>query len=460
MVNSAPLSDFLSSIALRGRAIIGLRPISRQETSSEGIVELCRNLLTSRGDASGIALSNEALSAYEYLDNSGKLAFFNALYEDFTADPERTRQAASAYLADPSQTNLSSLSAAAEPSRRRLIIRLNQAPNATLRLIRMRTDLLRLAQEHRHLREVDRDFSKLFTSWFNGGFLQLRRLDWSTPASILENIIRYEAVHGMSGWDDLRERLDPPDRRIYGFFHPRLNDEPLIFIEVALMEETPSSIQAVLGPDRKRIDPAKAKTAVFYSISNCQDGLRGIPLGSFLIKRVVEDLQRSLPQLKRFITLSPAPGFAAWLDRMLLNGRAGEAGGPSQSLYENLASIRDNRWIDDPARMEQLKDTITSAAAFYFTSAKNANAQPLDPVARFHLGNGAQLERINWPADLSAHGLKQAYGVMVNYQYHLGDIERNNERFSEQGEVCTSTEVAKLARQFKQKANPLHLDAA
>lgn len=449
MPTPTSISDFLSAIAVRGRSIVGIKSINQINTTHDSVVELCHQLLSSKGEASGIALSNEILKGYRCLEETEKTAFFQALCDQFSADGELVEMAANNYLNHPSDKTLMALSDASEPVRRELIIRLNQAPNATQLLVDMRGDLLNRLPDKKEFRQVDRDFSKLFTSWFNGGFLQLRNLDWTSPASVLENIIRYEAVHGMSGWDDLRERIDPPDRLIYGFFHPRLNDEPLIFIEVALMREMPSQITTILEHDRDPIEPAQAKTAVFYSISNCQKGLRGIPLGSFLIKRVVEDLQQSFPQLREFVTLSPVPGLANWLDNTMLADDDLEEKVAPESIRELLLALKSRQWIDDADRPAKLKNTALAAAAHYLTGERDEHARPIDPVARFHLGNGARLERINWPADLSEQGLANSHGVMVNYQYRPEEIEKNHEKFIESGAIITSPEVSRLARNFR-----------
>jgi malonyl-CoA decarboxylase len=440
------IAGFWSSVAHRGRSIIGISTADRHKMTGDGLILLCHKLLSSKGEASGIALSFEILNCYQLLDDQERLVFFQCLSSEFSASSTLVSDAAQNYLDFPTAQSLSRLSAIAEPPRQKLILRLNQAPDATLSLIKMRQDLLGLLPDHSELIEVDSDFKKLFTSWFNGGFLLLKRLDWSSSASILEKIIEYEAVHSMSGWDDLRARLDPADRHIYGFFHPRLEEEPLIFVEVALTKEKPSHIKSILDQERVIVDPADARTAVFYSISNCQQGLRGIPLGSFLIKQVVEDLRSSFPDLKDYVTLSPVPGFARWIDD-LLNGAGNEHSLSEEMkvIFEDLKakdlSVED---LSDP----QLQNALHSAIAWYLVVQKNAHGQPQDPVARFHLGNGAQLERINWPADLSASGLKSSLGAMVNYAYRLEDIEKNHEAFVENGEISSSTPVTKLSRLF------------
>lgn len=442
--NSFAISGFLSAVAHRGRSIIGISDADRQKVTSDKVIELCHKLLSSKGEASGIALSFEILNCYQYLSKDEKLSFFQSLNSEFSPPGAMAIEVAQNYLNDPSVANLSKLSEASEPLRRRLILRLNQAPNATLMLIKMREDLLGFLKREPDLVEVDKDFKKLFTSWFNGGFLNLKRLDWSSSASILEKIIRYEAVHSIAGWDDLRKRLDPPDRHIYGFFHPRLDEEPLIFVEVALTTDKPSQIEFILDSSREEIDPSLAKTAVFYSISNCQQGLRGVPLGSFLIKQVVEDLRGTFAGLKDYVTLSPVPSYSSWISELLADGTIEL----SKAQREALSSLADGQWVDDSKLTADMEPVVHSSIASYLVQQKNGHGLPKDPVARFHLGNGAQLERINWPADCSEAGLKASYGAMVNYSYKLEDIEKNHERFVENGEIATSSNVDRLGRTF------------
>ena len=282
----------------------------------------------------------------------------------------------------------------------------------------------------------------LFTSWFNRGFLVLARISWSSPASILEKIIAYEAVHEIRGWDDLRRRLDPHDRRCFAFFHPALIDEPLIFVEVALVDEVPTSIHALLEADGGADHaPAAPSVAVFYSISNCQEGLRGISFGNFLIKQVVEDLAREIPSLKTFVTLSPVPGFRAWLDKAL---QKGELSYLPEAQRRRLEKVRAEGWSDDEAEQDALRPAVMAAASHYFLLAKDRNGKPLDPVARFHLGNGARLDRINWLGDTSEKGVHQSLSLMVNYRYELRDIERNHEAYVNQSSVIASKSVRSM----------------
>ncbi|MFV0296666.1 MAG: malonyl-CoA decarboxylase domain-containing protein, partial [Hyphomicrobiaceae bacterium] len=303
------------------------------------------------------------------------------------------------------------------------------------------------------------DMAHLLSSWFNRGFLVLRRIDWQTPAAILEKIIKYEAVHEIQGWDDLRRRLDPADRRCFAFFHPSLIDEPLIFVEVALTREIPGNIQDVLTARVTGAgDNGTPTTAVFYSISNCQEGLRGISFGNFLIKQVVEELVREEPQLKTFVTLSPVPRFARWLDR----ARAEQNGPVTSADRVTLQMLSDPGWIDDEEDAEALQAPLLALAAHYFLVARSPNGKPVDPVARFHLGNGARLERINWMGDVSEKGLREAHGLMVNYLYDLRHIEKNHEAYANEGEVAAARQVRSLLRSQswnKQKTKAVDTEA-
>jgi malonyl-CoA decarboxylase len=435
--------DLLASIAERGRSILKLRRGTQRNGGESDLGALCEALLSGRGEASGVALASAVLSGYEALGTEARLAFLRRLVDEFGCDHERLALAIEAYRADPGDKAVLDLHSAAEPRRQELIRRLNLAPGGTAALVRMREELLEALKQDSELAGIDSDFAHLFSSWFNPGFLVLRPIDWSTPANILEKIIRYEAVHAIDTFEDLRDRLEPPDRRCFAFFHPQLVDEPLIFVEVALTASIPGAIGELLAEDRLPIASGEATTAVFYSISNCQEGLRGISFGNFLIKQVVEKLKRDLPRLSIFVTLSPAPGFARWL--------AGEGKVKDGSILppEDLAALSaleapDWPKADFPA--ERLREALLAAAAHYFLEAKSPSGRPLDPVARFHLGNGARLERLNWPGDLSERGLREAHGLMVNYLYKLDEIEANHEAFATRNEVVSSKEVRRLLR--------------
>jgi malonyl-CoA decarboxylase len=300
--------------------------------------------------------------------------------------------------------------------------------------------------DHPDLAVVDADFFHLFSSWFNRGFLVLQRMDWRTPAALLEKIIAYEAVHEIGDWDALRRRL-APDRRCFGFFHPALVDEPLIFVEVALVKSIATRIQPLIDREQQQLDVDSVDSAIFYSISNCQHGLKGISFGNFLIKQVVAELQKELPQLKQFVTLSPIPGFMRWLSAERKTKTAGgDSGALSAAQREQLTALDEPGWHADARRLEALRAPLLALAAQYFLQAKTADGKPLDPVARFHLGNGARLEQINFAADLFAKGLQQAAGMMVNYAYRLPDIERNHEAYANHNTVVAASAVRKLLR--------------
>jgi malonyl-CoA decarboxylase len=435
----------LQSIAERGRALID-RTRDRREAAqqrSATLVQLCEDLLSGRGEASGVALAREIIGRYAQLKTGPRIAFFEALATRFGPDHEALEGAIAKWRAAPSDAAASSLHHASEPRRLELLRRLNLAPNGTVALVHMREQLMDAMAHRDDLAAIDNDFVHLFVSWFNRGFLVLRRIDWSTPAILLEKIIRHEAVHAIRDWNDLRARIDSPDRRCYAFFHPALNEDPLIFVEVALTREIPGTIDAILSEERDELDPERATTAVFYSISNCQRGLAGVSFGNFLIKQVVEDICREMPRLSTFVTLSPAPNFAAWLKRE----RAAEG---SRSLNEEdraaLAALDQPDWWRDPASLEVLHEPLLRAAAWYYLRARTARGTPVDSVARFHLGNGARLERLDFLADTSERALRQSHGLMVNYLYDLEDIEKNHEAYAQQQAVVSASAVTKLVR--------------
>jgi malonyl-CoA decarboxylase len=446
MNGSAFFADLLQTITDRGREL--LERVRRGDGVAQGnLADACETLLSSRGEASGVALAREILNRWDLLDEPARLTFLESLAERFGPDFSRIDAAIEAYQRDKSGSAAQHLHGAAESRRQELIRRLNLAPGGIQALVEMRELLLKQQSKHVAFGLVDTDFSHLFSSWFNRGFLVLRRIDWSTPASILEKIIRYEAVHTIHDWDDLRRRLEPSDRRCFAFFHPQLTDDPLIFVEVALTEEIPSAIADLLAEERTPIAAKDASTAVFYSISNCQEGLRGISFGNFLIKQVVDELRRELPRLEQFVTLSPVPGFAAWLARE----RRAEASAIPADDRRTLEALDESGW--QAAASEPLRKALLSAAAYYFLKAKTSKGTPLDPVARFHLGNGARLERLNFLGDLSPRALKQAHGLMVNYSYRLDDIEKNHELFVTKGQVAAAAEVRRFLREDRGRAS-------
>lgn len=440
-LDRASLSNLLTTLTTRGRSLLGLSNGSEAMSQAE-LIGLGETLLSRRGEATGVALANSLLAGYAAASKDDQLAFLTALADMFGPDMAELNEALATVRAKgTSPDTISRLLKAAEPRRQELIRRLNLAPGGTASLVRMREELLAHIKDHPALKHVDTDFVHLFASWFNRGFLVLQRIDWTTPANILEKIIRYEQVHAIRNWDDLRARLAPSDRRCYGFFHPQLVDEPLIFVEVALTRDSPAAIAPLLDLTRAPIPASDATTAVFYSISNTQKGLGGISFGNFLIKQVVEDIKRELPNLQTFVTLSPVPGFAAWLTRE----RASETSALlDPSARTALNALDTPGWADDADTAEQVRAVLLPLAAYYFVEAKTPRGLPVDPVARFHLGNGAQLERLNFLGDRSDKGMQQSHGLMVNYLYALDRIEANHEAYAEKGQVASSSAVRKM----------------
>lgn len=391
-------------------------------TDAEGrdITDLANDLLGAQGEVSGSTLARLILDQYAKADAERKKAFFEFLLRDLEIDPVEVVETLKDYKASPSKRSYLAYAKASEPKRQELLRRLNQVRGGTQRLVSMRRDLLGMMREDAKLEPLDVDFQHLFASWFNRGFLVLRRINWSSPAEILEKIIAYEAVHAIDSWDDLRLRLQPTDRRCFGFFHPAMPDEPLIFVEVALTQGIPNSVQNLLANGRAPIEAEEADTAVFYSISNCQAGLAGISFGNSLIKQVAADLARDLGALDTFVTLSPIPGLTKWL-------------GKNQSPTVNNASVE-------------------AQAAHYLIAAKREDNLPLDPVARFHLGNGAAVHAVHANADISDNGMRQSKGAMVNYLYDLAHVTANHEHFVTEKVVAASPAVHTLSASISSKS--------
>ncbi|MEX0923360.1 MAG: malonyl-CoA decarboxylase [Rhodovibrionaceae bacterium] len=434
------LTQLMTSVADAGLEL--LRPSERKarRSSVAALQDLCRDLMSSRGEALGTALARDAVAGYRHLDTEGKTAFLKLLAEKFAPDAKHIADSVKDYVTRRDAESYRALTQAVEAPRQELFRRLNLAPNGTAALVELRQDILERIKQHPELKEVDVDLGHLLSSWFNRGFLYFRRIDWHTPADILEKLIRYEAVHQMNGWDDLRRRL-AADRRCFAFFHPALPDEPLIFIEVALVKGTAGAIGPILDKDGLEAPLEEADTAVFYSISNCQPGLRGISFGNFLIKQVVLELTGELPSLKTFVTLSPVPGFRRWLSEVL----AAPEGVLSEADCKALAPLlRDGAGSGVKALQKREEALLRACARYLLESGKGPRRG--DPVARFHLGNGAVLHRINWMGDGSEKGLAQSFGLLVNYLYDLSAIERNHEDFVNKGKVAASSSVTRLAR--------------
>jgi len=404
------------------------------------VIDGCKRLLSERGEANSQAIAADLLPRLAALDEDAQLRFFRHLAEDFGPDPQGVLQAAQRFAEQPDAQRLIALTAVSEPPRQELLRRLNRAPGGTAAILQLRRSLLAALRSEPDLEAVEADFLHLLSSWFNPGFLQMQPIDWRASAELLERLIEHEAVHAIQGWDDLRRRLQP-DRRCFAFFHPQLPGEPLIFVEVALLPEMPAAIAPLIDPASPARAPREFKVATFYSISNCEPGLKGVSLGNFLIKRVAEHLQRELPQLRTFCTLSPIPGFAAWLARDDAQPPARWAPRVS-AARETLAAAGALAKGFDPAQAEPaLREAIELLATVYL--AHEAPTPRGDAVAKFHLGNGARLERLNWAADLSRKGLKQSLGLMVNYLYDLRHVEEQHERFVH-GEVSASRRIRRL----------------
>jgi malonyl-CoA decarboxylase len=453
------LDRIWSTVSERGRELIRL-PATHMPPL-ERTCHLAEALVSERGEASGAALARELQHSYAALNAADRLSFLAFVAGQFSPDEARLASAARAYLENPGPQYATELTAAAEPPRQELLRRMNMAPGGTATLIGIRKELLAAIKEQPVLKPLESDMHHLFSSWFNRGFLELRRIDWNTPAVVLEKLIAHEAVHEIQGWDDLRRRLGR-DRRCFAFFHPTLPGEPLIFVEVALVKGLATAIDPLLdrneAPNRLQ-DKSNGEpdTAIFYSISNCQEGLRGISFGNFLIKQVVEELKGELPGLKHFATLSPVPGFSKWLNSRLEETSedtiallrpdepqallaAADAAKPAEALH---AIVQQAGWWNEPAFTAVLQPILTRLCAVYLTEERGGKG-PSDPVARFHLGNGARLESINWRGNTAARGLEQSFGIMVNYLYNPDLIEINHETFVKKGVVVRSAEVEAL----------------
>lgn len=407
---------------------------------AERLTKVLRTLISERGEASGAALARRAVALYRRLDAAERSHFFQLLAREFSPERDAVLAAAQAYHRDPSTANLALLLRVVEPPRQEVFRRMNMAPGGTAALVELRGALLEDSRERPELASVDHDLTHLLGSWFNRGFLELRRIDWRTPAAILEKLIAYEAVHEIHGFTDLKRRLER-DRRCFAFFHPELPDEPLIFVEVAFVNELPSHVAPILAPESAVGEPRRARCAVFYSITSCQAGLKGISFGNFLIKQVADDLHAELPNLKVFATLSPVPGMRAWA-RKALQRANGAQDAEAQKMREDLLAVIAESHAIPP---QYMREPLEGLAAWYLTR-EWVGGHGADPVARFHLGNGARLERINWVADTSEKALAQSFGMMVNFVYDLGDVERNHEEYVNRRRVVASGTVDRLAK--------------
>ncbi|MFO1273139.1 MAG: malonyl-CoA decarboxylase family protein [Rubrivivax sp.] len=414
------------------------------------LVQGCRRLLSERGESNGMSVARELIERLDPLADEALDGFFDFLAGELGPDPAQVLRLAEVYAARADAPALIALQGAVEPPRQELFRRLNRAPRGTAAVLRLRRALLRRLAQHPEWRAIEADLLHLLSSWFNPGFLRAERVDWNSPAQLLEKIILHEAVHTIDGWDDLRRRLQP-DRRCFAFFHPQLAGEPLIFVEVALLPEMPEQIGPLIDKLATPLAPEQFRVAAFYGISNCEAGLRHVSLGNFLIKEVAEQLRQELPRLRTFCTLSPMPGFAAWLrarpDPAALPGLGKAAAArlrDAQGLLEQACG-GDLEALQSPALHDRLdaaaQEALLALAAAYLG---HASVTPQgDPVARFHLDNGARLERLNLRGNLSPAGLKQSFGIMVNYLYDLDRVETHHAKFR-RGVVVRSRAVAAL----------------
>ena len=391
-------------------------------------------VLSATGQVSSLVYAGTLLDQIEAMDDEALQHLLTHIAVNHDVDASALADAAALYARKADAPGLTRLTKLAEPRWMELFRRLNATDGGTVRLVRLRQRILKLTSTLPDAARIDSGLQSLLRMWFNPGFLILQPIDWSTPANILEKIIAYEAVHEISSWEDLRARLAPEDRRCFAFFHPSMPEEPLIFVEVALTDETPGQIAPILQIDRETISGDSASTAVFYSISNCQSGLAGISFGNFLIKRVAQELKQEFPDLKRFVTLSPVPGLMRWL-------RVREP-----ELASTFLAGDDAFWNEEAVDSER---EFKAAALRYFLESDREDRLPNDPVARFHLGNGASLEQLNFGADLSEKGISQAGGLMVNYLYDLAVVEANHEAFHETKQVPMSAALRQLQRSLK-----------
>jgi malonyl-CoA decarboxylase len=408
-----------------------------------------KRLMSGPGEANSSSMAHDVIRLYSTLDHEGRIELYTLLAEKFNPNPKTVLEAAAAYADETNAQNLIKLTRAAESPRQELLRRINRASEGTKTILTMRREILKLLDKRRDLAALDYDIRHLLSSWFNPGFLKMHRVDWNSPALVLEKIIHHEAVHAIDGWDDLRRRLQP-DRRCFAFFHPQLQDEPLIFVEVALVAEIPNAIGPLVDKKSTPSESTKFKAAVFYSISNCEPGLRGVSLGNFLIKRVADQLKAEFPSLKTFVTLSPIPGFVDWISKpvdltalaqdSVVADKFDKALRQISLKGKTIAQRVAEGW--GPASATDIeKDALQTLCAIYllhFSTHRSGS-----PVAKFHLGNGARLYRLNWAADLSKKGLRESAGLMVNYLYDLDEVEANHEKFNS-GEVVRAKSVDKL----------------
>ena len=429
------LKKIISLIADAGQKLFNKKNI--KENDIESVLSLCDDLISNKGAAFGITVARDITDLYQALSTENKLLFFKKINEKYKPNFTKVNLAIDNYKKSQNEKNLSHLFRVSEGNRRELFRRMNMAPNGTSIIVCLREDLLKILKNNNELKSLDDDLRHLFKAWFNPGFLKLKKITWDTKAAVLEKIIKYERVHHMKDMNELKRRLGE-DRRFFSYFHPALEDEPIIFVQIALTNGLGKSIQELmkpLGDDVKKYD-----TATFYSISNCHEGLSRVTLGNFLIKRVIYEIQEELPHIKNFGTLSPIPGFVEWfsyLEESKINNVLGNLADQNISFLKSRdLKIGDSRIIEN-------KEAIKKLVAHYIINEKNSKGLPINDVSRFHLGNGAIVDDIVVNANISEAGFKRSYGVMVNYLYELKNIEKNHEEYMNDNKVIVSDKIKK-----------------
>ncbi len=461
------LASVWREIAQSAARTVGRNDRGPAGSDPESMKAFMKECLEARGgEVSARMRAAELGETYLELDAEGRRRFLEILAGEFAVEEATIEAAIDDYRqAETAQAKLAAerrLRQATLPPRVKLLTQFNALPEGVKFLVDLRADLLTLENKTPALNGLDNDLRDLLASWFDTGFLDLSRITWDSPAALLEKLIAYEAVHEIRSWDDLRYRVES-NRHLYALFHPRMPEEPLAFVEVALVKGIARNVQDLLGGEAPPTDPEAADTAIFYSISNTQKGLRGISFGEFLIKHVVQRLAVELPRIKTFATLSPIPGFCAWLEncptevvaQVLSEAERGGVralGGSDDPLQALGAILARDDWPNDPVIRKALENPLLRLVARYFLE-RRENGEPIDPVARFHLKNGARLEYINWLADTSAQGLRRSAGLMANYRYLLSDMEKNHEAYMKDGQIAMSSEVKALTRAAAESGN-------
>ena len=428
------LKEIISSIADVGQKIFKKRLVKKDDLDS--IISLCDDLISTKGAAFGITVARDITDLYKTLNPENKLQFFKKINEKYKPNHTKVEEAIKNYNTSQNDKNLLNLYIVTEGKRRELFRRMNMSPNGISTLVSLREDLINILEKNQELEPLDNDLKELFKSWFNPGFLKLEKITWDTKAAILEKIMKYERVHEIKNMDELKRRLGE-DRRFFSYFHPALEDEPIIFVQVALTNGLGKSIQEIMKPRAE--GEKKYDTATFYSISNCQEGLARVTLGNFLIKRVVYEIQEELPNIKNFGTLSPIPGFREWfslLDEKKIQNIIGESSENISFLNASNLKIGDNRIITN-------KNTLIKLVLHYLMNEKNKKGLPVNDVCRFHLGNGAIIDDIVVNANISEVGFNRSFGVMVNYLYELKSIEKNHEDYVNNKKIIISNKLKK-----------------